>query len=61
MFGALLDPDWLDRLYEKAEAELSATAKPPAIPLWLPEIEDALKEGRILNPFDEAVKMARGE
>ena len=59
MFGAA--DDWIDALYGQAVADPSPEPEPPPLPLWLPEIEVARRDGRIRDPFDEAIKLARGE
>ena len=53
------DYDWLAALYERAADP--TPPNPPPLPLWLPEIEAALKERRILDPYEVALQMARGE
>ena len=58
MFGAM---DWADALYGKAVEEAKKAEDKPKLPLWLPDIEIAMASGAMLDPFEEAKKMARGE
>ena len=62
MFGIQIGDAWLDSLYGRAESEAKAEpTKLPPLPIWLPDIEKALKERRIRDPYEEALKIARGE
>lgn len=60
MFGVQIADDWLSALYDRA-TESDAKKKPDPLPIWLPDIEKAIKSGKIRNPYDEAIKLARGE
>jgi hypothetical protein len=61
MFGVQIGDTWLDALYGRADEADKTPPPPPPLPLWLPEIEDARKAGRILDPYEVALQMARGE